>query len=151
MVRALYRWRTAAADLGHADQCLVLDRHRAGADILSRHPGGREIERRRKLYVGDRQPVSVRGKTAIVVDDGIATGSTIKAAVEALRQQGPDKIIIAVPTTSTDAYAMLDPMADEFVALMIPEDFRAVGQWYEDFAQTSDAEVSNLLKRARER
>lgn len=111
----------------------------------------KELHRREMAFRGHSGAPEVEDKVVILVDDGIATGSTIKAAVEALRQQGPDKIIIAVPTTSTDAYAMLDPMADEFVALMMPEDFRAVGQWYEDFAQTSDAEVSDLLKRARER
>ena len=108
----------------------------------------KELHRREIAFRGHIGAPEVEDKVVILVDDGIATGATIKAAVQALRQQGPDKIVIAVPTTSTDARDMLEPMVDEFVALMIPEDFRAVGQWYEDFAQTSDAEVSELLKRA---
>ena len=111
----------------------------------------KELHRREIAFRGHTGAPEVEDKMVILVDDGIATGSTIKAAVEALRQQGPAKIIIAVPTTSADACAMLEPMVDEFVALIMPEDFRAVGQWYEDFAQTSDAEVSDLLKSARER
>ena len=108
----------------------------------------KELHRREIAFRGHIGAPEGEDKVGILVDDGIATGATIKAAVQALRQQGPDKIVIAVPTTSTDARDMLEPMVDEFVALMIPEDFRAVGQWYEDFAQTSDAEVSELLKRA---
>ena len=111
----------------------------------------KELHRREIAFRGHTGAPEVEDEMVILVDDGIATGSTIKAAVEALRQQGPAKIIIAVPTTSADACAMLEPMVDEFVALIMPEDFRAVGQWYEDFAQTSDAEVSDLLKSARER
>ena len=87
-------------------------------------------------------------KTVILVDDGIATGSTIRAAVLALRQQEPAKIVIAVPTAAADSCSMLEPLVDELVTLSKPMYFRAVGQWYEDFRQTTDAEVKWLLAQA---
>ena len=108
----------------------------------------KELQRRELAYRGHTGTPEIEGKTVILVDDGIATGATIRAAVEALRQQEPKQIIIAVPTASTDSCAMLEPMVDEFIALMMPERFRAVGQWYEDFGQTTDAEVTQLLAKA---
>jgi len=108
----------------------------------------KELQRRELAYRGHTGAPEIEGKTVILVDDGIATGATIRAAVEALRQQEPKQIIIAVPTASTDSCAILEPMVDEFVALMMPEQFRAVGQWYEDFGQTTDAEVTQLLAKA---
>lgn len=108
----------------------------------------KELQRRESRYRGHSGPLHVRGRTIILVDDGIATGSTMKAAVQALRQQGAAAIVIAVPTTSTDARAQLEPMVDDFVALMTPDDFRAVGQWYVDFLQTSDTDVARILGEA---
>ena len=108
----------------------------------------KELHRREQAYRGHEGTPEIEDMTVILVDDGIATGSTIHAAVDALRQQAPKRIIIAVPTTSTDARAMLEPLADDFIALITPDDFRAVGQWYEDFAQTSDAEVTQLLAKS---
>ncbi|MFN0126109.1 MAG: phosphoribosyltransferase [Verrucomicrobiales bacterium] len=105
----------------------------------------KELHRRETRYRGHSDPLHVHGRTIVLVDDGIATGSTMKAAVQALRQQGAASIVIAVPTTSTEARAQLEPMVDDFVALMTPDDFRAVGQWYVDFTQTSDADVACLL------
>ncbi len=105
----------------------------------------RELHRRETAYREHTGAPDVRMKTVILVDDGIATGSTVKAAVHFLCQQNPAKIIIAVPTTSEHARHMLEPMVDEFISLITPKDFRAVGQWYEDFSQTSDAEVRRLL------
>ena len=84
----------------------------------------------------------------MVVDDGIATGSTIRAAVLALRQQGPARIVIAVPTAAADSCFMLEPLVDELVTLIKPMYFRAVGQWYQDFSQTTDSEVKWLLAQA---
>lgn len=107
-----------------------------------------ELHRREFAYHGGRKTPEVRGRTIILVDDGIATGATIRAAVQALRQREPARIVIAVPVSSTDACAMLEPMVDEFVALIIPEDFRAVGEWYEAFHQTTDTEVTDLLAQA---
>ena len=108
----------------------------------------KELRRRELAYRGHPGVPEIKGKIVILVDDGIATGSTIRAAVEALRQQHPKRIIIAVPTASTDSCAMLKPMVDKLITLMMPPDFCAVGQWYEDFSQTTDAEVTQLLERA---
>ncbi|MCE9519563.1 MAG: phosphoribosyltransferase [Verrucomicrobia bacterium] len=105
----------------------------------------KELHRRELAYRGHTSAPEIEGKTAIIVDDGIATGSTIRAAVQALRQQEPKQIIIAVPVASVDSAAMLQPMVDEFVTLVVPVEFRAVGQWYQNFSQTTDAEVADLL------
>ena len=107
-----------------------------------------ELRRRETRYRGHRGAPEVAGKTVIVVDDGIATGATLRAAVQALRQQAPAALIVAVPVASADARASLEPMVDAFIALLTPSDFRAVGQWYTDFSQTSDDEVARLLSRA---
>lgn len=107
-----------------------------------------ELQRRETAYRGHTGAPEVRGKTVILVDDGIATGSTIRAAVEALRQQGPAKIVIAVPTAAPDSCERLAPLVDELVALMRPFYFHAVGQWYENFQQTTDAEVRQLMTEA---
>lgn len=107
-----------------------------------------ELHRRELAYRGHTGAPEIENKTVILVDDGIATGSTIRAAVQALRQQEPKQIIIAVPTASSDSCAMLEPMVDEFIALVTPDEFSAVGQWYEDFSQTTDAEVTQLLTKA---
>jgi predicted phosphoribosyltransferase len=89
------------------------------------------------------------GKTIIVVDDGIATGSTMKAAVRAIRHQGAAHVIIAVPTAAAASYKDLAREVDQFVALITPQSFVAVGQWYENFTQTTDDEVTALLDEAR--
>jgi putative phosphoribosyl transferase len=107
-----------------------------------------ELQRREKAYRGHTDPPDVAGKTVILVDDGIATGSTIEAAVRALRQQNPAKIVVAVPTAAADSCDRLEPLVDELVALMRPIYFHAVGQWYENFHQTTDAEVKYLMTEA---
>ena len=104
-----------------------------------------ELRRRETRYRGHRGAPEVAGKTVIVVDDGIATGATLKAAVQALRQQAPARLIVAVPVASADARASLEPMVDAFISLLTPSDFRAVGQWYTNFSQTTDEEVTRLL------
>jgi putative phosphoribosyl transferase len=109
-----------------------------------------ELHRRELCFRGHAGAPDVEGKVVILVDDGIATGSTARAAVEALRQQHPQKIVLAVPAASTDAAELLGPMVDEFIALLLPENFRAVGQYYDDFSQTTDAEVAALLAAARQ-
>ena len=108
----------------------------------------KELQRREIAYRGHTGAPEVEGKTVILVDDGIATGSTIRAAVQALRQQGPAKIVIAVPTGAPDSCDKLAPMVDELLALMRPVYFHAVGQWYENFQQTTDAEVKHLMAEA---
>lgn len=109
---------------------------------------GIELERREDEYRGDRPHLKLGGKIIILVDDGLATGSTMRAAVAALRQQNPAKIIVAVPVASADACELLSREADEVLCASIPEQFYAVGLWYEDFSQTTDEEVKELLQRA---
>jgi predicted phosphoribosyltransferase len=108
----------------------------------------RELERREHLYRGDRPPPDVRGRTVILVDDGLATGATMLAAVRALRRQGAGRIVVAVPIASPDTCAQLGDEADDIVCAVTPEPFHAVGLWYEDFSQTTDDEVRDLLARS---
>jgi putative phosphoribosyl transferase len=108
----------------------------------------RELERREQLYRGGRPALEVHGKTAILVDDGLATGSSMRAAIAALRRFEPARIVVAVPTAAPDTCEQLRAEADELVALITPEPFYAVGVWYHDFSQTSDDEVRELLARA---
>ena len=108
----------------------------------------RELERRERLYRGDRPPPDVRGKTVILVDDGLATGSTMLAAAQALRQQGPARIVVAVPVGSPDTCELLKAYVDEVVCAATPEPIYAVGLWYQDFSQTTDEEVRELLARS---
>jgi putative phosphoribosyl transferase len=107
-----------------------------------------ELQRRERLYRGNRPPPDVRGKTVILVDDGLATGSTMLAAVQALRKLGPARIVVAVPVASGDTCQLLQEYVDEVVCAATPEPFYAVGLWYRDFSQTSDEEVRELLERS---
>ena len=107
-----------------------------------------ELERRERLYRGDRSPPDVRGKTVILVDDGLATGSTMLAAVQALRRQGPARIVVAAPVASPDTCELLKAEVHEVVCAATPEPFYAVGLWYQDFSQTTDEEVRELLARS---
>jgi predicted phosphoribosyltransferase len=104
-----------------------------------------ELSRRERLYRGDRAPPNVGGRTVILVDDGLATGATMRAAVQALRRQQPARIVVAVPTASPDTSEALKAEADDVICAMTPEPFFAVGHWYDDFAQTTDDEVARLL------
>jgi putative phosphoribosyl transferase len=110
--------------------------------------GQQELRRREKLYRGDQRPIDVRGKTVILVDDGLATGSTMRAAIAALRSQGPSKIVVAVPVGAAETCAEFRREADEAICARTPEPFHAVGLWYEDFSQTTDDEVRELLQTA---
>lgn len=105
----------------------------------------RELERREKLFRDDRPPPEVSGRMVIVVDDGIATGSTMTAAIELLRKRGAARVVVAVPVSARDSARRLRGEADEVITLLEPRDFSAVGQWYADFSQTSDDEVRQLL------
>jgi erythromycin esterase-like protein/adenine/guanine phosphoribosyltransferase-like PRPP-binding protein len=109
----------------------------------------RELERRERAYRGDRPPPDLTGRTVILVDDGLATGSTMLAAVSAVRQEDPARVVVAVPVADPDVCAGLRTVADEVVCLSTPRPLDAVGAWYEDFSQTSDEEVRELLARAR--
>ncbi|MFP4341898.1 MAG: phosphoribosyltransferase [Cyclobacteriaceae bacterium] len=110
-----------------------------------------ELKRRRKEFTGDGQRIPLKNKHVILTDDGIATGRTVQATVELLKNAGARKITIAVPVTSPHAEQMLRREVDEFISLMSPEDFRAVGQFYENYEQTSDEEVSDLLHKAQKK
>ena len=108
-----------------------------------------ELARRERLYRGARPPLDVRGKTVIVVDDGLATGSTMRAAVTAIRKMDPERIVVAVPVCAPQTRDELEVNVDTWcICVRSPEPFYAVGLWYTDFEQTSDAEVQNLLARA---
>jgi putative phosphoribosyl transferase len=109
-----------------------------------------ELERRERAYRNGRPPLSVEGKTILLVDDGIATGSTMLAAIKALRAGKAGKIVVAVPTIAASSLSDFEEIADEVVAVIAPETFLAVGQWYEDFSQTSDEEVQDLLEKGRD-
>ena len=108
-----------------------------------------ELVRRERLYRGDGPAVSLRGRTVIVVDDGVATGSTMRAAVLAIRQQHPARLVVAVPVGAEDTCEQLRAEADEVVCCATPRPFRAVGLWYRNFPQASDDEVHELLDEAR--
>jgi len=110
-----------------------------------------ELQRREKAYRAGLPPLDVEGKTVIVVDDGVATGSTMVAAVSALRQLNAARIVVAAPVIAASTYSDMQRAADEVAAVMMPEHFYAVGQWYEDFFQTSDQEVRDLLAEASRR
>ncbi|CAN7204748.1 phosphoribosyltransferase [Bradyrhizobium sp. LjRoot220] len=108
-----------------------------------------EIERRRHLYRGDEPPLDIAGRTAIVVDDGIATGGTVKAVLKALAKAKPSRLILAVPVAPSDSLAELRSEADEIICLTTPDPFYAVGMHYREFGQTSDQEVIELLHRSK--
>lgn len=108
-----------------------------------------EMERRESRYRGDRPFPELFGKTVILVDDGLATGSTMRAAVEALRKHRPGDVIVAVPVAPPDVCDAFGYIADEIICAETPEPFQAVGLWYEDFSQTTDDEVHWLLERSR--
>ena len=106
----------------------------------------KEIERQEAAIRGDGDPISPEGKRAILVDDGLATGASMRAAVRAIKAEEPASVVVAVPTASREARKMLEDEADEVVCLMTPARFMAVGQWYRDFGQTSNDEVRALLE-----
>ncbi len=110
------------------------------------HEEQRELERRESAYREGREPVPLEGRTVILIDDGLATGSTMRAAVQAVRQHRPARVVVAVPVGAPQTCDELSAIADEVVCARTPEPFAAVGQWYLDFDQTTDAEVRDLLR-----
>src|SRR5262245_59207705 len=129
----------------------VVDALRIPTAVIDRvaEEEGRELERRQRAYRGERPEPEVRGRTVILVDDGLATGSTMRAAVAALRAQGPARVVVAVPVGAQSTCEELGREVDEIVCLAMPEPFLAVGRFYEDFSQTTDQEVHDLLAAAR--
>lgn len=116
----------------------------------AKHKALQEIERRRHAWFGTYQPMEIAGKTAIVVDDGVATGATMQVALRATRQRKPARLVLAVPVAPPASLKKLRHEADETVCLDTPSDFFAVGQFYRDFPQLDDAEVIALLQQARD-
>lgn len=116
----------------------------AQLDELSRRARAEVEERLRQLRAG-RPAVPLTGRTAIVVDDGVATGATMRAAVDVVRAHGAARVIVAVPVAAADAMDALRATVDDFVAVLAPVDLGGVGLWYRDFTQTTDAEVAALL------
>jgi predicted phosphoribosyltransferase len=110
----------------------------------------KELERRERLYRDAKAQPNVGGRVVILVDDGLATGATMRAAAAALRTQGPKWLVVAVPVAPVETCQMLRAEADDVICALSPEPFVAVGAWYDDFAQTSDEEVRTLLQRAAE-
>lgn len=146
----------AVVDGDHPQSVLneeVMRMLRVSQDYLSREVKLElaEIRRRQELYRGGRPPVSVAGRTVIVVDDGIATGGSMRAALRGVRRNNPKRLVLAVPVAAPDSIESLRPEVDQVVCLGTPLLFGAVGQFYEDFRQTTDEEVVRLLDRARQR
>jgi putative phosphoribosyl transferase len=108
-----------------------------------------EVERRASDYRGGKPPTEIRGRTAILVDDGVATGGTVLAALRALRARSPRRIVLALGVAPPDTAAGLRPEVDDLVVLLLPDVFFAVGEWYHRFSQVTDEEVRGLLERAR--
>jgi len=106
-----------------------------------------ELMRREATYRGNRHPISLKGKTVILVDDGVATGSTMRVAISALREQRVGRIILATPVAPPTVRWEMEALVEDFVALVMPEDFFGVGQWYDDFTQVSDDTVYELLRK----
>lgn len=105
-----------------------------------------ELMRREALYRGNRSPISVEGRIVILIDDGIATGSTIRVAIEVLRAQHANKIIVATPAAPPSAKWEIEPLVEEFIAVVLPADFYGVGQFYEDFSQMDDETIYELVQ-----
>jgi putative phosphoribosyl transferase len=120
---------------------------RAVTEAIAREQ--QELERREQLYRGEWPAAAVAGKTGILVDDGLATGSTMRAAAGALRRRAAKRIVVAVPVAAPAACEQFQAEVDEVVCARTPEPFHAVGEWYEDFSQTTDEEVRQLLSLAR--
>jgi len=108
-----------------------------------------ELHRREQAYRGDQPPLDVRGRCVIAVDDGLATGASMRSAIMALRRQEPSRIVVAVPVGAPATFVALRALADEVVCLHMPEPFHAIGLWYRNFSQTSDEDVCRMLELAR--
>jgi len=107
-----------------------------------------ELQRRERSYRGARPPLELRGRTVVIVDDGLATGSTMRAAIAAVRKMEPQAIVVAVPVAAPQTCEEFRREVDEMVCLRTPDPFQAVGLWYDDFSQTTDEEVHDLIERA---
>jgi putative phosphoribosyl transferase len=127
--------------------CRILHIQRDAVDAVAVREQ-EELDRRERAYRGDRPPVDVKGRSVILVDDGLATGATMRAAIQAVSELNPSHIIVAVPTAPQDTVAELQPQVDEVICVAAPDPFIAVGHSYVDFRQTTDDEVRMLLQQA---
>ena len=141
------KWRKRLIEPGDSVAFTKLD---IPEEIIEQIAAGelQELQRRERIYRGDRPPPNVRGRIVILVDDGLATGSSMRAAIAALRRQQPARIIVTVPVGSVETCEEMQQEADEVICAITPESFHGVGEWYEDFSQTSDEEVRALLAQA---
>lgn len=146
----------ALGAIGEGDVVVVDERvmnathiDRDAFDVLAARERG-ELDRRIRRYRGDDRSTPLRGKPVVIVDDGIATGSTVRAALRVATQSGASRLVVAVPVASSDALRLLRDDVDDFVALMVVEGSFTVGEWYQRFDQTSDEEVVDCLARARD-
>jgi putative phosphoribosyl transferase len=131
------------------DQDLIHRARLSGRDVAAvEDKERRELDRRVRLYRGERPPMDVVGRTVVIVDDGLATGSSARVAVQVVRAMGARRIVLAVPVAPPEAIPELEAEVDRFVTVVTPSPFFGVGQWYEDFGQTSDDEVAALLRQA---
>jgi putative phosphoribosyl transferase len=139
----------AAGDGRYLDQQVVQTAHVTPQQIETVTARVQEtLAQRAALYRGDRQPPQIKGRTIILVDDGVATGASVYAAISALRQMQPAQLVLAVPVAPPSACAWLKTQVDQLVCLCEPTDFHAVGQFYEDFTQVTDDEVIDLLQQS---
>jgi putative phosphoribosyl transferase len=129
----------------------VVQRYRVSPEIIEQVTAAEveELKRRERRYRGDRPFPDVTGKTVMLVDDGLATGASMRVAVEALRLERPARVVVAVPVSAPETCDAFRDIADDIVCAITPEPFYAVGQWYDDFSQTTDEEVHDLLERSR--
>jgi putative phosphoribosyl transferase len=129
----------------------ILDQYKIPKDYLNAEIGrqGVEMERRERVYREGRPSLVLKGKTVILVDDGIATGATTRVAIKSIKCQRPKKLILGVPVGPKEAMTVLEKEVDEVVCLATPEPFYAIGQFYQEFDQTTDKEVVGVLRRAR--
>lgn len=140
---------------GHEHQIVLNDEVVAGLGISSDYIEMvarrelAEIERRRAQYCGGRPPIALQGRKVIIVDDGIATGGTLRAAIKGVRKAGVAQVIVAVPVAPSEAYTTIAPLVDDLIILSAPVDFIAVGAHYDDFTQVDDEEVVALMERRR--
>jgi putative phosphoribosyl transferase len=131
------------------NRSVVIGEQVTEAEFMSvEHSERIELDRRARRFRGDQPRAPLTGRTAVIVDDGIATGSTALAACQVARAQGATRVVVAVPVAPRSAIPVLASEADEVVCLEAPDRFMAIGQWYDDFSQTSDEEVVTLLRRA---
>jgi putative phosphoribosyl transferase len=107
-----------------------------------------ELERRERAYRGDRPQIELQGRTVILIDDGLATGASMRAAVAALKAQQPAQVVVAVPTAALETCTAFEQIVDDIICVTTPQPFMGVGLWYEEFSQTTDEEVQTLLQRA---